>query len=185
MLNSIAALYGTGAVASTTAYESIATVTVGTATNTITFSSIPNTYSHLQIRGITRDTASSYGYNVYMRLNSDSGSNYTYHGLQGNGSSASAFGSSSATTQFPLATSTGSANSSGDFSGVLCDILDYANTNKYKVHRTLNGYDDNGSGYITLQSGVWLNTAAISTITLLSTGANFAVNTQYALYGVK
>jgi hypothetical protein len=167
------------------AYDSIATVTSSGSSNSLTFSSIPQTYTHLQIRAITRDTGGSYGYNVNMRFNSDSGSNYTYHGLEGNGSSASAFGSSSATTQFPFATSSGGANASGTFAPIVCDILDYSNTSKYKVHRTLNGYDDNGSGYIEFRSGVWLNTTAVTSITVLSTGSNFANNTQFALYGIK
>ena len=186
MLNSIVALYDAGGAAGGgTSYESIATVTSSGSSNSLSFTSIPSTYQHLQIRAITRDTGASYGYNVYMRFNSDSGSNYTYHGLEGNGSAASAFGSSAATTQFPFAVSSGGANAAGTFAPIVCDILDYANSNKYKVHRTLNGYDDNGSGYIEFRSGVWLNTAAVSTITLLSTGSNFANNTQFALYGLK
>lgn len=166
-------------------YESIATVTSSGSSNSLSFTSIPSTYQHLQIRAITRDTGASYGYNVSMRFNSDTGSNYTYHGLEGNGSSASSFGSSSPTTSFPFATSSGGANASGTFAPIVCDILDYADVNKYKVHRTLNGYDDNGSGYVEFRSGVWLNTAAISTITVISTGSNFANNTQFALYGIK
>ena len=168
-----------------TNFESIATVTASGSSNTLEFTSIPNTYQHLQIRGITRDTGASYGYNVYMRFNSDSGSSYTYHGLEGNGTTGSSFGSSSAGAQFPFATSSGGANASGTFAPIVCDILDYANTSKYKVHRTFNGYDDNGSGYIEFRSGVWLNTAAVSTITLISTGSNFANYSTFALYGIK
>ena len=172
--------------ADTGAMVQIGMVQVGSAgQSTISFTSIPATYKHLQIRGITRDTGGSYGYNVNMNLNSDSGSNYTYHQLEGNGSAASGAGSSSATTQFPFAISSGGTNAAGVFSAVVCDILDYTNTNKYKVHRTLSSYDDNGSGYMDFRSGVWLSTVAISTITLSATGSNFAQYSSFALYGIK
>lgn len=161
-------------------------VTVGPAgASEINFTNIPSTYSHLQVRSIVRDTGSSYGYNVSLRFNADSGSNYTRHNLEGNGSSASASGSSSAETSIPVALTTGGANTSGNFAGFVCDILDYANTNKNKTVRCLAGYDDNGSGYINLRSGAYLQTTAISSIRFIATGTAFAANSQFALYAVK
>ena len=76
-----------------TSYESIATVTVGSGgSSSIDFTSIPSTYTHLQLRMTARCTAQSGGNptNVYLRFNSDSGSNYAWHQLAGNGSAASA-----------------------------------------------------------------------------------------------
>jgi hypothetical protein len=64
------------------------------------------------------------------------------------------------------------------------DIIDYANTNKYKTLRSLGGTDRNGTGEIQLASGLWMNTTAISSIQI-TTGANFTTTTQFALYGVK
>lgn len=77
------------------AYASIATNTVGGAgAASITFSSIPATYTHLQIRLTALTTVAD---NILVRYNSDTGANYAFHWLYGNGSSASAYASASAT----------------------------------------------------------------------------------------
>jgi hypothetical protein len=67
----------------------------------------------------------------------------------------------------------------------IIDILDYANTNKYKTARSLRGYDANGSGNMSLISGLWMNTAAISNITLTARGGSVDQYTTFALYGIK
>ena len=169
------------------AFDALSTVTVPSGgLSIITFAGIPTTgYSHLQVRAIVRDTGSSYGYNVRLRFNGDSGSNYTRHNLEGNGSSASSSGSSSAETSIPIALTTGGTNTTGNFASFICDVLDYANTNKNKTARCLAGYDDNGSGYINLRSGSYMQTTAITSMTLESTGTLFAQYSQFALYGAK
>ena len=93
MLNNIAGLLGEGVAASTTSFESIATVTVGSGgSSSISFSSIPSTYKHLQVRCIARSSRTqNSGYGV-IRFNSDTGTNYSYHSLAGDGASASAYG---------------------------------------------------------------------------------------------
>ena len=74
----------------TNSYESIATVTVGSPVSSITFSSIPATYTHLQIRGIIRNNANVGGDAASFRFNSDSSSSYTEHYVAGNGATPSA-----------------------------------------------------------------------------------------------
>jgi len=70
------------------------------------------------------------------------------------------------------------------FGTAVIDILDYANTNKYKTVRTLAGWDANGSGLVSFWSGSWRNTNATTTITLLPNLGNWAQYSQFALYGV-
>ncbi len=71
-------------------YESIATASGNGSSATITFSSIPSTYTHLQIRAITRDTSAlNDSYGAKLKINSDTGSNYTSHYLLGTGSGIS------------------------------------------------------------------------------------------------
>jgi hypothetical protein len=65
------------------------------------------------------------------------------------------------------------------------DILDYANTNKYKTARGLGGYDTNGGGEILFSSGNWRSTAAITSITLNTDATNWTTATTFALYGIK
>ena len=169
-------------------YESIATANVGSGgIVSVTFSSIPATYTHLQIRGSVQASTTNQQYNnVRLELNSDTtNANYNIHLLYGQGSSALA-----TTTQFPLIgymqDKTSGANT---YSGFIIDVLDYANTNKYKTLRSLFGGDVNmAGGVLGLQSELWMNTAAITTITLTATNGTSPLFTQYsqwALYGIK
>jgi len=162
-------------------YESIQTVTVGAGgSSTISFTSIPATYTHLQIRAIARySTGTETG--VKMRINSDTGSNYAYHELYGTGTGA---GAAAGTTQTAISDVMYINATSNVFGGAVIDILDYANTNKYKTIRSLNGADVNGSGYITFMSGLWQNTAAITNIELYVAANNMTQYSSFALYGV-
>jgi hypothetical protein len=82
-----------GAAASLTSYESIATVTVGSGGSAnVEFTSIPADYTHLQVRGIGRGTGAGTSTNVQFTFNSDTSSNYSFHGLLGDGSTAFAEG---------------------------------------------------------------------------------------------
>jgi hypothetical protein len=167
------------------AYDSLATVTLSAATASIEFAGIPSTYKHLQIRGIGRSTQTpDTSVNVYLRLNSDSGSNYSTHYLTGNGSSASS-GSATSTTFIYTGAVTAAGSTASIFESSVIDILDYANTNKYKTVRTLAGWDANGSGLVSFWSGSWRNTNATTTITLLPNLGNWAQYSQFALYGIK
>ncbi len=140
-------------------YESIATVTVGSGgASNIEFTSIPSTYSHLQIRAIAK--ASGSNFNPKMQFNNDTGTNYSWHYIYGDGSTATA---GAGATQAFIYNSIISTNASM-YNGFVIDILDYANTNKYKTTRELSGQDRNGSGEIALWSGNWRSTSAITSI---------------------
>lgn len=167
-------------------YESIQTVTVGSGgQSTISFTSIPSTYKHLQIRAIGRSTNADTQDNTYVRFNSDSGANYSWHYLGGDGSSF--FASATSSTNQIISGRLSAANAtSGMFGSYVIDILDYADTNKYKTTRTFTGVDLNGAGNVWLWSGNWRNTSAITTVTLTTASAtNFAQNSSFALYGIK
>jgi len=168
-------------------YESIATVTVGSGGSaTIDFTSIPATYTHLQIRGIARLSAAYTAEEYGIRFNSDTGSNYSYHYLNGNGSSAISSAGASVNNIKTASILSGSSVTANTFGGIVIDILDYRNTNKYKVARVLGGTDYNGGGNVGFSSGTWLNTNAITSVQVISgTGTNFAQYSQFALYGIK
>jgi hypothetical protein len=185
MLNNIVGLLA--AAPSLNSYESIATVTVGSGGSaTVSFSSIPSTFKHLQIRGTHRSDAASSGNNVglYMRFNSDTGSNYNWHELAGNGSGTLAYGQAdSGINASPHGPRSG--DTANVFNAEVIDILDYTDTNKNTTTRALAGDDLNGSGWIHLSSGLWRNTAAITTITLFVESSNIAQYSSFALYGIK
>jgi hypothetical protein len=169
-----------------TSFESIATVTVGAGgATTISFSSIStSTYTHLQLRMILRSNLAANAYSAMMRLNSDSGSNYAYHILYGNGTSALATAGSS--TNAPYLLYTQGTSTSNVFAADVVDILDAFNTSKYKTIRNLGGSDANGAGAISLSSALWQNTNAITDISISTNGyGDFLQYSQVALYGVK
>jgi len=186
LLNVISGLLAGGVAASTTSYESIATVSIGSGgAATATFSSIPSTYKHLQVRLITRNDRANTLDGLYMRFNSDSGTNYSDHFLRGSGSAVDANADVSSAYML-MGTVPASSATASVFAGGVIDVLDYANTNKYKTVRNLLGYDANGSGYVGLFSGNWRSTSAVISITLGSTnGSGFLQYSSFALYGIK
>jgi len=166
-----------------TSFESIATVTVGSggAAN-VEFTSIPATYSHLQIRGIARSTNAGSGIDIcLLQFNSDTGSNYARHSVGGNGSSTFTQVASS-TTGIWVCAMWEDLISASMYGAAVVDILDYANTNKYKTVRSLEGLDKNSAsgttGEVALRSGLWQNTNAVTSIKLT---ANLKQYSHFAL----
>jgi hypothetical protein len=172
----------------------LATISLTTTSSSLVFSSIPNTYTHLQLRCFLRcdraDTADA----PILRFNGDTGSNYAYFILRGDGSSP---GSSSAASQTSILTTfevPAASATAGIFGGMVIDIQDYANTTKYKTVRTLSGRDTNNvaGGAAAMNSGLWFKAGsgvtsdAITSITLTPNyGANFVAGSHIALYGIK
>lgn len=167
-------------------FESIATVTVGAGGASVaSFPSIPSTFKHLQIRFVARSTNSDNMDNLFINLNSDSSSNYSFHYLLGDGSSVGSGAGASQTKVVTGRITSGTAASNAFGAGII-DIADYASTNKNKTLKNLTGVDLNGAGNIWLWSAGWFNTSAISSITIAAaSGTNFAQHTQFALYGIK
>jgi len=166
-------------------FESIATASVGAGgTATITFSAIPSTFQHLQIRGIGRNSNSGGGAQIlYVNLNADTdANNYAKHNLNGNGSAAGSSGGANDRGYDGMVNANFTANV---FNGYVFDILDYTNTNKYKTVRALQGFDSNGDGRIYLTSNLWKNTAAVSSITITAFSGNLVQYSHFAVYGIK
>jgi hypothetical protein len=184
--------YGLGAGVAIGDFESIATVTVGTATPTVEFTSIPATFTHLQIRASLQTARATFPLDkVFWRFNSDTASSYSSHSVFGDGASATASAeNTTAISGFDNFTTTASPSSLG-FGALILDILDYANTNKFKTSRALSGFDVNGTvatfgGRVGITSGNYRSTSAITSVTFtVDNAANFSVNSKFALYGVK
>jgi hypothetical protein len=181
-------LGSSGAVASTNSYESIATVTVGSGgSSTVSFSSIPSTYKHLQIRTIGRTNRADVQDVIKFNFNSDTGSNYSYHYLGGDGSSPVVSSGTSTSTPFGGGIIAGNSAVSNVFGTSVIDILDFTSTSKNKTVRSLSGIENNNAdGRLYLMSSLWLNTAAITSITLSPlVGSSFLQYSHFALYGIK
>ena len=171
--------------AAITSFESISTVTVGSGgASSITFSSIPSTYTHLQLRVFSREVSGGFD-QIYMRVNGDTGSNYSKHNMGGDGTGLT-YGGSGTTSSVSIAAIPGSNQSANVFGASITDFLDYANTSKYKTTRAIAGVDSNGTGYNWFASGLWQNTNAITSINIYPAGiVDFSQYTHAALYGIK
>jgi hypothetical protein len=159
--------------------------------SSITFSSIPSTFTHLQLRFFVKDNSTSGNVNNYCRFifNGDGGTNYTNHSIFNN-------------YQTTTVTSLGFANENGMYQGdyptsqsgvvanafgvFIIDILDYANTNKYKTTKFLIGSDQNGQGSVRLGSSLWQSTSAVNSITIspINGATAFTQYTRADLYGI-
>ena len=166
-------------------YESIATVTVGSggAAN-VEFTSISGSYQHLQIRGVVRGTAADTDVAIRVQLNGDTGSNYAAHQLSGDGSGTSAAATSSASLM-NLGNVAAANASASIFGACVIDLLDYASSSKAKTLRSFSGNDRNGSGIVTIRSGLWTSTNAVTSVKIYPSSGNWAQHSTLALYGVK
>jgi hypothetical protein len=164
------------------AFDSIATTTVGSGgAATITFSNIPQTYTHLQIRCFARSTGPTNGENTYIYFNNTSnGTGYAWHAIRSDGASAVAGGSANSR----IVANVGSSNATNIYSTMIIDVLDYTNTSKNKTVRTLYGFDSNGAGYIGFNSTLVPQTAATTQIDI-DLSYNFAQHSVFGLFGIK
>lgn len=194
MLNVISGILDAGVPPVTSSYESIQTVTVGAGgAASISFTSIPSNYKHLQVRLFGQTNRGTYGIDqMFMRFNGDgSGStSYAYHNLIGNGSSAVTGSTGTSGSIIAIGEGSFGTTTGGTFGGGVLDILDYNNANKYKTTRSLTGVDINGTiagygGWVTFTSGLYMNTSAISSITIYpSVGSLITQYSSFALYGI-
>jgi hypothetical protein len=167
-------------------YELISTEILTSSQSSITFSNLgdySSTYKHLQIRVVGRtDRSGEPGDVLTVRFNADSGSNYAYHYLSGNGSTVVSAASSSQTEiwLWRLAGNTATANS---FGGMVVDILDVYAT-KNKTVRALSGMTG-GLNEVYLGSGLWNSTASVTSIVLDQLGGNFVAGSRFSLYGIR
>ena len=163
-------------------------------TTSVTFSNIPQGYKHLQVRFIARnnDTASAFSNDLSWRYNGDAGgSNYARHRLYGTGSATGASGVADVSyASSELGIIPNNSYTSGVFGAGIIDILDYANTNKFKTSRLLGGIEGNTNdtnSRLVLNSNLWRNTAGINQIEFFvgTGGIGFIQNSRISLYGIK
>ena len=163
-------------------YTPIATQTLTTSSATITFSSIPQTYTDLVL--IINGGTASQGDNVWLRFNSDSGSNYSFTELRGNGSTAaSARGSNQ--TFASLSSSIGGAPTLGQ--NFIANVMNYSNTTTNKTVISRVNQPDGSTSYpgVGAYVNLWRSTSAISTVLIGRTGGgNLLDGSTFTLYGI-
>jgi hypothetical protein len=170
-------------------YESIATVSVGAGgTSSISFTSIPSTYQHLQLRTLLRcDSGAGSGNVSLIRFNGSSTSVYAYHTVLTLDGSTVYADYDFNRTNIPAMRMPSGFFASNIFGVGVMDVLDYADTNKFKTTRTLGSFDKNGGTCtVNLSSGLWRSTSAINQITITDdSAAGFSQYSHVGLYGIK
>jgi hypothetical protein len=158
-------------------YEPIATTTLGSTATTVSFTSIPGTYTDLVL--ITSIKATSANTNQWMRFNSDSGTNYSSTNLYGTGTSALATKSVSQDKINSVLSGflTTTENSPGIY-----NIMNYSDTTTLK---TIISRFNNTGVVAQAEVSIWSSTSAITSIEIFTTPDSFAVGSTLTLYGIK
>jgi len=171
------------------AYDLLETTTLSSSASSITFDSLTSTYgadyAHLQIRAVMRSAGSGYQTSLNMRANGDTGTNYYTHKLSGNGTNVVSQATSTSRFYLDPGLLEGSTEA-GNFSSMVIDILDFANTNKNTTIKGLLGVygsERTSDRSVALFSGLWNNTAALTSFQLYI--SSFAAGSRFSIYGIK
>jgi hypothetical protein len=166
-------------------YELIESVFLASTTASVTFSNLQNyavDYKHLQIRFTARTTRGEINDAVFYRINGDSGANYARHQIFGNGSTVSSIAGISETSTGNNSITGNTATASAFGAGVL-DFIDPYSSTKNTTIRSFSGIPVNFNS-VMLSSGLYNNTASVSSITLFSL-ASFVTGSRFSLYGIR
>ena len=158
----------------TPTYTPLATVTLGSTATSVTFSSIPATFRDLVLVGQFIPTLDPVTDSFYIKMNGDTGSNYSYVRMTGNGSSAASFSASGADN---------TGNAAGVMTtqqgNVIINLFDYSATDKHKTWLSRANF-----GWVSAFAGRWANTNAVNSFAISLNGTTFRVGSTFALYGI-
>lgn len=166
-------LSAAGAGGEVATFELITSEILGSSQSSVTFdvSTYASTYKHLQLRLVTTQTP-------FIRFNSDTGSNYAYHRLIGTDGTVES-GAGTSQTKIPM----DYVGAGGNLGSAVMDILDPFSTTKNKTTRYLGGRT--ASNRVAMESGLWMNTNAITSIGVIANDTNFAAGNRFSLYGIR
>jgi hypothetical protein len=155
-------------------YEKIASTTLGSATNTVTFASVASTYTDIRLIYTGSNSANGSAYIQVGNGSVDSGNNYSFTYLYANGSAVSSGRSLNTNSVFLADINTGG-------SMVDVNIFSYAGS----TFKPILGNGSDAAIDSNQSVGLWRNTAAVDYISIFSTGGNFTVGSMFTLYGIK
>jgi hypothetical protein len=153
-------------------YEPIATQTLSSAASSVTFSSIPSTYTDIIL--IQNSTGSGGAAASYLRFNGDTAANYSRTRLSGNGTAVSS--SRDTSTAYIASNAPNASNST-----TIWNIINYTDTTTYQTVI----YRDNSTTSVVAQVGTWRNTAAVTSLTITADAGTYAAGSTFTIYGIK
>ena len=169
--------------------EAIATQYLEADVASVTFSSIPATYEHLQVHGSDRAAGATTGQAYYIEFNNTAGSpgnKYASHVIR---ASSSTVGANALNFQPYVKIYDGihgSSTEASEYATIFIDVLDYANTNKNTTVQLVGGQSiSNSNSRLFVGSGLWDNTAAITQIKFTPSNGNMVRCSEFTLYGIK
>ena len=173
----------------TSSYDLISSTILTSTTASVTFdlTGLSVDYQHLQVRMMIRDNRATTGGNwTFMRLNGDSGANYSTHWLLGTNGAVSS--SSTVNNTYMRIAGISTNDPAGSYSAAVVDLLDPFSTTKYKTMKALNGYFNTATAdtsRIYLWSNNWRSTAAVTSISFATDVASYLAGSRFSLYGFK
>jgi len=159
-------------------YEAIATNTLSSATSSVTFSSIPSTYTDLVLVSNFGTTAT--GEVTGLRLNSDTATNYSMNSIYANSSNVIVYRRINDIAMNYSAWNGTTATLGGSVG--IYHIMNYANTTAFKTALGRSG-DDSPISEVTV--GLWRSTAAVTSVTFFVTTTTLKAGSTVTLYGIK
>jgi len=162
-------------------YDPIATQTLGSAVASVTFSSIPATYTDLVLVCNARSLRASDD-SFYIKINGDTGANYSTTKLYGNGTTVTSSRDSSATFGRLAANFVANNSAAGTFGPIIIHLNNYSNATTNKTILSRQNY---AGGEVGLFVNLWRSTAAITSIDVYAASANLAIGSTFTLYGIK
>ena len=161
-------------------YSQIATQTLGSAASSVTFSSIPQTYTNLVLISVCSTSRVSSNASVDIQFNSDTSTNYSNTFMYGDGTTTTSSRASNATSIW-IGQTIGNSSTNPEIQ--ITNINNYNNTTTYK---TVLSRGNHPSQLVLASVGLWRNTAAITSIKLINEGGNnFIAGNTFTLYGIK
>ena len=158
-------------------YVALATQTLGSAAASVTFSSISGAYTDLVL--VTQGNMSGSGASVYLEINGDTASNYSFTYLYGTGSASASSRASNNSTGIDAL-----GYSSGFSTGQLMTINNFMNYSNATTYKTVLCRGSDAGSEVGATVGLWRSTSAITSIKVKNTGSNFTVGHTFSLYGI-
>jgi hypothetical protein len=162
----------------TPTYIALANITIASAASTISFTSIPATYRDLVLVINGQLAINNF---IGLRLNSDSGANYPQVMMRSNSGGSTESGTDTGTSIY----ANWSQARAGDRYTSIFQLMDYSATDKHKTVLSRNNYTDiNPLTRVEANASRWANTAAVSSLTLVSGTNALAAGFTASLYGI-
>jgi len=170
------------------AFELISTTVLGSAQSSVVLSSIPATYTSLQLRIVGRSANGTQFDEISLRFNADTGANYGHKYIKLETSNAPSQANATSQTAIRILGVTANTATANNFSALKIDIAGYKDAANKTSIRGFGGATDFVSSWqsnASLFNGLWNATTTVTSLTVATwSGSNLVAGTRVSLYGV-